>query len=252
MTPRVLIEVCVGSLVDAESASRAGAHRLELCSALELGGLTPSIGHIEQVVGDLGLPVVVMVRPRSGGFCYNNGEFHAMLRDAEAALNAGASGIVFGCLSAAGEVDIRQTKELVDLAGDRTTVFHRAFDFVGAKTVTLDLLADIGVTRVLTAGGAGTAIEGAQMLRELKERSAGRIELLPGGGIKSANVKELLSISGCDQVHVGAATSIRDPSVSCTEAASLSDVTRIAAGELRTVDHEVVANIAQAVSSVVK
>ena len=102
---RILLEVCVGSLADAQAAAKAGADRLELCSALELGGLTPSLALVEQVLGEVDLPVFVMARPRGGGFCYSSDETRCMRRDAELALAAGASGIVFGFLNASGEVD---------------------------------------------------------------------------------------------------------------------------------------------------
>lgn len=242
----VLLEVCVGSLADAVAAADAGADRLELCGALELGGLTPSHGLIEQVIGGVGLPVVVMIRPRAGGFCYSDDEFCCMLRDAELALLAGAHGIVFGCLTSNGTIDGSRTKDLVGLAVERNTVFHRAFDFVPDKRAALEEFIDIGVTRVLTTGGPTTAIEGAPSLRQLNDQASGRIEILPAGGVTVANAVDLVRNTGCNQLHAGVAMSAFDSSIALDAAKSLCDLNRLSAGELRVVDEQVVAALADA------
>jgi copper homeostasis protein len=242
---RVLLEVCVGSLADARAAADAGAGRLELCSALELGGLTPSLALVEQVVGEVDLPVVVMLRPRCGGFCYSDDEARGMLRDAELALAAGASGLAFGFLETSGLIDVPRTNKLVELAGGKQTVFHRAFDFVPNLAAALDVLIDLGVTRVLTTGGATSAIEGAESLRQLIDRAMDRIEILPGGGISAVHVVQLVAASGCKQIHVGAATSDDDKSIAADEAARFCDLPRLSTGQQRVVDGRTVADIAQ-------
>jgi copper homeostasis protein len=200
----ILVEVCVGSAADVAVAAAAGADRVELCSAMELGGLTPSLGLVETVLAMCSVPVVVMLRPRAGGFRYDRHEFAAMLRDAERLLEAGAAGIVFGVLDSARRIDVARARELVACAGPRDTVFHRAFDFVPDWRAALEALIDVGCTRVLTSGGAATAIAGAATLREMIEHAARRIEILPGGGVSAANVAELVRLTGCTQVHVGA------------------------------------------------
>lgn len=243
-----MLEVCIGSLGDAKTAVNAGAQRLEICGALELGGLTPSLGLVEQVIAAVDVPAVVMIRPRGGGFCYSDLEFRCMLRDAELALEAGARGIVFGCLTETGTIAVSKVTELVAVAGNNDTVFHRAFDFVPDLPAALHGLINIGVKRVLTSGGATTAIEGAQVLKLLIEQAKGHIELLPGGGVTASHVEDLIRITGCDQVHAGAATSAIDVSVAPKETASLYDLERLSAGEQRVVDFRAVAELATALS----
>ncbi|MCA9260395.1 MAG: hypothetical protein KDA61_14385, partial [Planctomycetales bacterium] len=175
----LILEVCVGSLDDAVAARDAGADRLELCGALELGGLTPSCGLIEQVCGEVDLPTVVMLRPRAGGFCYSEGEFDTMLRDAELALARGAAGVVCGMLDARSEICTQQVSRVVELAGHRDVVFHRAFDMTRDVLASLDVLINLGVQRVLTTGGPPSAWLGAQTLAALVGRANGRIEVMP-------------------------------------------------------------------------
>jgi copper homeostasis protein len=240
-----LLEVCVGSLADARAAQRAGADRIELCSALELGGLTPSAGLIEQVAREIELPLVVMIRPRAGGFAYNQGEFATMLRDAKLAIDAGVAGIVFGVLDDNAEVDSRRVGQLVSAVQGRESVFHRAFDFVRDQSIALEILIEQGVTRVLTSGGALTAEQGIESLQKLIQQSAGRIEILPAGGIRPENAARLIEQTGCNQIHVGAATSFCDFSISRESSVSLCDMQRLAQGENRIVEEQVVAQVVQ-------
>lgn len=209
---RILVEVCVGSAADVAVAEAAGADRVELCGAMELGGLTPSLGTVETVLAATALPVIVMLRPRAGGFTYDRHEFAAMLRDAERFVEAGVAGVVFGVLDGARKVDVARTRELVACTGDRDAVFHRAFDFVPDWRSALDALIDVGCTRVLTSGCAPGALAGAVTLRATIEHAAGRIEVLPGGGINAANVVEIVRQTGCTQVHVGASGPSEDAS----------------------------------------
>lgn len=241
--PFPILEVCVGSVADALAAQQSGADRIELCSALELGGLTPSLGLLEGVLDAVNLPVVVMLRPRGGGFAYDSDEWFAMLRDASHLIRAGASGIVFGALTAERGIEAEQVRRLVDAAAGGETVFHRAFDFVADPAAALEELISLGVTRVLTTGGAPSAVEGAESLRRLIDQAKGRIEVLPGGGVTAGGVGQLVRRTGCTQVHIGAATSAWDPSITGAQAASLCDLNRLAAGELRVVDPGAVAAV---------
>jgi copper homeostasis protein len=213
---RPLVEVCIGSVADALAAQAAGADRVELCAATEVGGLTPSLGLLEQVLAASRLPVIAMIRPRPGGFAYSREEFAVALRDAEHMLAFGAAGLAFGFLTPEGRLDAARTRELVDLAGDRETVFHRAFDFTPDLLAAADELVELGVQRVLTSGGAATAFVGANTIRAIHERVAGRLEVMPGGGIAAESVVELIQQTGCDQLHVGASLPDNDGSLTGT------------------------------------
>jgi copper homeostasis protein len=211
---RIFLELCIGCAEDALIAQQAGADRVELCSALMLGGLTPSAGTIAEVKSTVDIPFVAMVRPRGGGFCYSNSDFSVMQRDAVEALERGAAGIVFGILTASGEIDIPRCRRMVEIARGNQIVFHRAFDVVPDPTVALEQLVDLGVTRVLTSGQEDSAYNGAARIRVLIEQAAGRIEILPGGGIDHFNLDDVIARTGCDQIHIAVPTARPDTSVS--------------------------------------
>lgn len=201
MKKGILVEVCTGSLEDSIVAFKAGADRIELNSALQLGGLSPSPGVLSQVVENVDIPVIAMVRPNPGGFVYSERDKVAILRDAEIFLSLGAAGIATGALTAEGEVDTALISQLRELAGKRDVVFHRAFDLLSDLVRTASQLADLGVDRILTSGGGRTAWEGRDKLRELISRFGNRIEILPGSGITPSNVVLLVSCTDCSQVH---------------------------------------------------
>jgi copper homeostasis protein len=201
---QVLLEICCGSIDDAIEAEKGGADRVELCSALFLGGLTPSLGTIQEVKRRMKIPVMVMVRPRGGGFAYSEAEMTSMERDAEAAVENGADGVVFGILRSDGGLDIPRCKRIRRLIGKRQAVFHRAFDVTPDPHKALEQLVDMGVTRILTSGQKDSVAEGVKLIKKLIERAADRIEILPGGGIQAWNVKEIVERTGCGQVHLTA------------------------------------------------
>ena len=207
----MVIEICCGSLADARAAKCAGADRIELNSALCLGGLTPSIGTVRLVKKE-GIPSMAMVRPRGGGFCYSDAEFEVMLEDARALVDAGSEGIVFGVLNADGAVDEARCRKLMDaIGGAAEAVFHMAIDCVPDWHRALDVLSALGVARVLTRGQAPTAAEGIGTIREMIDYAAGRIEILAGGGIRKSNVREIIAKSGCSQVHFSLRTAPAGP-----------------------------------------
>ena len=208
----ILLEICCGSIDDAIQSEKGGADRVELCSALFLGGLTPSIGTIQEARRRLRIPVIVMVRPRGGGFCYTDAEFTTMERDAEAAVDNGADGVVFGILKEDGRIDERRTKRIRRIIGKRQAVFHRAFDVTPDPFRALDQLIDLEVTRVLTSGQKDTAPEGAELIAKLIERAGKRIEILPGGGIRPYNMADVVQRTGCRQIHMTAWTKVQDRS----------------------------------------
>lgn len=209
---RIELEICCGSVDDAVAAEKGGANRVEFCSALFLGGLTPSVGAILEAKSRLTIPVMAMIRPRSSGFCYSSIDMDVMVRDTESAVKAGADGIVFGILKEDGTVDIERCRRIRDLAGDRQVVFHRAIDVTPDPFRALDELIDMGITRVLTSGQQSTALEGAELIKKLIDYSRGRVEILPGGGIRVQTVKELVEKTGAMQVHMTASRTQFDTS----------------------------------------
>ncbi len=215
MHTRPLLESIVSSLDDARAAS-AAADRFELCSALALGGLTPSLGLLQAVKRGFTTPVMCMIRPRESGMAYTENEFQTMLADAEIALAAGADGLVFGLLTDDGEIDIGRCRQFLEVARRSgravETVFHRAFDIVKNPEEALSALIDLGLTRVLTSGRAADALAGAAEIRRTIEQADHRIEVLPGGGIKLSNLAEVVRRSGADQVHVYLTEQRKDPS----------------------------------------
>ncbi len=208
---KIVVEVCCGSAADAFTAKAAGADRVELCSALDLGGLTPSMGEL-RLAKKAGIPVMSMARARAGGFCYTDMEFETMLLDISLMLEAGADGIVFGILTRDGDVDCERCKIVLDAIGDRESVFHRAIDVTPDWRAAMDRLCDLGVRRVLTSGQAATAVAGAATLAEMMDYAAGRIEVLPGAGIRRENAVSLLETTGCRQLHVSMRKAVADPS----------------------------------------
>ena len=243
MPHHILLEVCCNSPTDAVAAAAAGADRIELCAALELGGLTPSLGTILETLDATDTPVIVMIRPRGGGFGYAPRKLENMEADVLVAVTNGAHGIVFGILNDDHTVNVEACSRLVKLAGGSETVFHRAFDFVSNPHEALEQLIDCGVTRVLTSGQRATAAEGASLIKELQQQAAGRIEILPGGGITPENIAATLAATGCTQVHVGGSTIVKDPQLAPESRIQLRDARITSDAEYRIVDRAQVQQI---------
>ena len=208
----ILLEIIANSAEDCAVIERHGGERIELCTALALGGLTPPAGLVAAARAATSLPIMMMLRPREGGFCYTNDEFTTLLLDLEFGLAQHVDGFVFGCLCEDGTIDRARTRQIVEMAGTRQTVFHRAFDVTPDPLAALETLIDLGVTRVLTSGQQPTALAGAGLIRALVEQAAGRIEILPGSGVKPENVADLLRRTGATQVHASASGTRLDPS----------------------------------------
>jgi copper homeostasis protein len=219
MEKPILLEIIASSLDDAKAAVDGGADRLELCSALALGGLTPTLGTLEAIKAELDIRVMCMIRPREGGMAYSEGEYAVMLRDAESLLQSGADGLVFGFLSSDGEVDINRCRGFLDRVGEVAagrpvdTVFHRAFDVVAHPDRALEEIIGLGITRILTSGRAPEATEGTAEIRRYVEQAKGRIEILPGGGIDLFSVERIVTESKVDQVHLYVTDELEDRSV---------------------------------------
>ena len=199
------VEIAVQDLAGVRIAQAAGADRVELCIGLVTGGLTPPIGLVEAAVGT-GMPVHTLVRTRPGGFVLDDVELGVQVRDVRAAVRAGVAGVVAGALTPGAEVDADAVRRLVDAAGGLPVTFHRALDVVPDRRRALDRLADLGVRRVLTSGGAARAVDGLAVLRELVDHPAarsGRLEVMAGGGVRVADVPALVG-AGVHAVHLSA------------------------------------------------
>ena len=212
MNNLLTIEICAGSLDDAIAAEKAGAARIELNSSLFLGGLTPSLGTLRLVKKETNLKVMAMVRPRAAGFLYTVAEFNTMKEDAALFIENGADGIVFGFLNQDGTIDEKRCDALVRIAGDKEKVFHRAIDVVPDPLKALDILIDLGFTRVLTSGQEPTAYEGMDLIAQMVQHAKGRIEILPGGGITQKNAAKLVQGTGVTQIHFAALKAVADSS----------------------------------------
>lgn len=198
---RVIREVCADTLNSAITADIYGAERIELCQGLSDDGLTPSPALTKYCCENLHLDVCVLIRPRGGDFCYNEKEYQLIKDDVLFCKEAGAEAVVVGFLSPDGEVEKDRLKEIVEISAPMDVVFHRAFDYTADQAKALEELIECGCKRVLTSGGAKSALEGADSLRKLNEQAAGRIEILAGGGVSAQNVAEIIGVSGCNQVH---------------------------------------------------
>eukprot|EP01087_Luapelamoeba_hula_P013091 TRINITY_DN3723_c0_g1_i1.p1 TRINITY_DN3723_c0_g1~~TRINITY_DN3723_c0_g1_i1.p1 ORF type:complete len:266 (-),score=66.19 TRINITY_DN3723_c0_g1_i1:80-877(-) len=205
MPPTVKVEVCVDSVASTVAARQANADRVELCSALFEGGLTPSAGLIQQVkkalIGST-TRLFVMIRPRGGDFCYDADEFAVMKHDIEYSKSCGVDGVVFGILLPDASVDTERTRQLVDLARPLQVTFHRAFDMVRDPLAALDDIVRLGIERILTSGCDSTCLEGLDTLKTLIQVAKDRVIVVPGGGITERNVHRIVSGSGAREFHV--------------------------------------------------
>ncbi len=200
----VIVEVCCGSLEDAILAEEAGADRVELNSAIFLGGLTPSCGTMDLARERTSIKTICMIRPREGGFDYSDAEFEVMKRDLGQAKGFGFEGVVFGCVDANGDFNLQQMDELSRMAEGMEVVCHLAFDVVRDTRRGLEQLIDMGFTRVLTTGRKGDAFEAKDALRALIEQADGRIQILCSGGLQPHNLSRFLDdMPVVREVHIG-------------------------------------------------
>lgn len=196
------VEVCANSYASAIAAAEGGADRIELCSELAVGGITPSFATLERVCAEVQIPVHVLIRPRSGDFCYSADEFEIMLRDIEVSLDLGVQGIVSGCLHSDGSIDLARTQSLVEAAGTSDFTFHRAFDRCPDPGAALDALESLGGVRILSSGQAPTAEQGLPLLEHLNGR-AKTCRFMPGAGIGPENAERFLH-KGFEAIHLSA------------------------------------------------
>jgi copper homeostasis protein len=200
-TDDLILEVCVDSVDSAIAAERGGAHRVELCSNLLEGGVTPSAGLIDAVRCALSIDLYIMVRPRGGDFHYSGDEIDVMERDVVAAKQRGANGIVLGMLKVDGHVDVEGTRRLVDISAPLEVTFHRAFDMSADLSRSMSDVRAAGVHRVLTSGGKQTAVEGAEVLAGLVKAANGAPAIVAASGIDETNVCALIEKTSVRQIH---------------------------------------------------
>lgn len=207
----MLLEICTNSYQSAINAQEAGAHRIELCSELSVGGITPSYGLIKRVVEALTIPVFVLIRPRRGNFYYTSAEFEIIKQDIQICKDLGCHGIVSGVLNIDNTIDIKRTKELVELSKPLSFTFHRAFDCVPNPQESLEQLIQLGVERVLTSGQESKAIVGLETLKALNLQAKNKIKILVGSGVNSQNAYKFKK-AGFDEIHASASKVINDES----------------------------------------
>ncbi|ORX89183.1 copper homeostasis protein cutC [Basidiobolus meristosporus CBS 931.73] len=201
-------EICIDSVISGENADKAGACRVELCDNLVEGGTTPSAAMIELVKSRIKTPVMVMIRPRGGDFCYDEDEFWIMKRDIELCKQWGVYGVVFGILTEDGFVDVPRCKELVELAKPMKVTFHRAFDMANDPYRALeDVISIGGIERILTSGQEKSVLEGSECIAELVKRAGDRIIIMPGGGVTERNIQRILRLTNVQEIHISASSS---------------------------------------------
>lgn len=213
------IEICTNSVESVRAALKAGADRIELCAGMPEGGTTPSYGEMSLVRELMPSGMHVIIRPRGGDFLYSMEECEVMLRDIEMAQRIGVDGVVIGCLTADGEVDVDKMRLLIDAAGDMSITFHRAFDMCKDPFRALEAIERLGCNRILTSGQKGSAEEGIPLLKKLVEK-ADQVIIMPGCGVNAANIRKIAAETGANEFHLSARISVesdmlyRNPQVS--------------------------------------
>jgi copper homeostasis protein len=198
----MIFEVCIDSIDGALVAQKHKVQRVELCSALTVGGLTPNYGLIAQCVQETSVEVHVMIRHVQGGFVFSDDDIEIMQNDISTAQSIGAKGVVFGCLTDDNRIDIDNNKRLIDTAKSCGLVctFHRAFDFCENPFIALEQIIEFGFDRILTSGLQETAIAGIDLITALVSKAEGRIEIMAGSGVNSTNALQLAN-TGIDALH---------------------------------------------------
>ncbi|KAK8801744.1 hypothetical protein WA538_005582, partial [Blastocystis sp. DL] len=197
----MLLEVCIDRVESAVNAERGGAGRVELCDNLVDGGTTPSYGMIKIVKESISIPVNVIIRPRGGDFYYNENEMRIMLEDIEACKRIGVHGVVIGCLTKDGQVDMEKNRRLMEAARPLSVTFHRAIDMTVDPVKATEDCIELGVDRILTSGGCNTVMEGKDTIRKMVAAAKGKLQIMAGGGVTASNIRELVQYTGVKEVH---------------------------------------------------
>lgn len=204
----ITLEIAVFSVEAALAAIRAGANRIEFCENPSEGGTTPSYGSLTTLIQKTNIPIFPIIRPRGGDFLYTNTEFECIKEDLLLVKKLGYPGAVIGLLKADGTIDVERTKALVDLAYPMEITFHRAFDRCKDPMQGLEDIIATGCIRVLTSGQVPNVMDALPLIKELVTKAAGRIGILPGSGVRANNVKEIIEITGANEIHSSARKAI--------------------------------------------
>ena len=235
-------ELCAYSVDACRIAARLGVDRVELCASPAEGGVTPSMATIERVAKIEGIDVSVMIRPRGGDFLYSDDEFETMLRDIAYAREAGATGVVFGILTADGKVDVERTRQLVEASEGMETTFHRAVDMTEDYESAVEAIIEAGCNRILTSGSYDKAIDGIANIGRAVEIAKGRIEIMAGSGGVASNAQALKE-GGVDALHFSAKTMVMGGMKYRNPRISMGGTTAVDEFALRTVDENEVKEI---------
>jgi copper homeostasis protein len=196
-----IFELCATSQAAAIAAERGGADRIELCSNLPVGGVTPDPLLLQSVLAAVSIPVHVLIRPREGDFVYSAAEFAQMRQQVEAAKAAGASGVAIGILLPDGRVDVGRTRELADLARPMSVTFHRAFDEAANLDEALEAVIATGADHLLTSGGAENVMAGADAIAVIRRQAGTRLGIMAGAGLRLENLSEIVLRTGVSCLH---------------------------------------------------
>ena len=197
-----ILECCVDSAESALAAKKGGADRLELCSALVIGGLSPSMALFRRIQELIDIRIHVLLRPRFGDFCYTDAEFSMIKHAVEDFRKMGAEGVVFGVLKPDGTLNMEQMKELMEAAGDMSVTLHRAFDVCVDPIETMEQAISLGINTILTSGQRNVCLQGADLLKELVEKSQGRITIQAGSGVGAEVIRQLYPLTGVRAYHM--------------------------------------------------
>ena len=239
MSP-IKIEVCANSLKSAINAQEGGADRVELCSGLFEGGTTPSMGEISLAREQLHIDLNVLIRPRGGDFLYSNHEIEIIKRDISFCKSIGVDGIVIGFLKTDGNIDVKLTEEIMALARPMSVTFHRAFDMCKNQEQALEELIGLGIERVLTSGAENKAIDGVGLIAKLVKQAGGRIIVMPGSGIRTSNILELIEKTGASEFHVSERKTLESPMQFRREDIFMGGLSQIPEYETRVIDAAII------------
>lgn len=213
MQPLILkLEIAAQSLFSCLAAFEGGADRIELCTALPTGGLTPGLGLLESARALVDIPINVLIRPRLGNFVYADHEIQLMVQSIRRVRELGGEGVVIGCLTSEGHINLEQLRQLRDAAYELDVTFHRAFDLVRDPMNALIQLKELEFNRILTSGQAPTAVEGRQLIRDLAITAGDDLTVMAGAGVNSLNIGELAEFTGCKEIHASAKKEIQQHS----------------------------------------
>ncbi|MDE7346358.1 MAG: copper homeostasis protein CutC [Muribaculaceae bacterium] len=204
---KTILEICAADIDSVYAAARGGADRVELCCALSEGGLTPSIGLIEEALTVEGIKVNVLIRPRSGDFVYSEAELRVMVRDIETCRQLGVNGVVFGALKPDGDIDMEACRRMAEASEGLHKTFHRAFDMCVDPRKAVRDIQKLGFDRILTSGQEVSAMAGAALIRDLQMEFPG-MTFIAAGGVIPSNVSKIVAVSGVREIHASAKTSI--------------------------------------------